>query len=190
MNSANLLIQKTGNWESQDLRRTKRKVPDKRKSSRQKNKVAKNKIETNQTTFTQTLRTSRRKRHRRHWRNQKKNTKDHKEERQLYKQRQREIIQKIDRQLTDSFGFVADLSHTLRHNLAFALTQVPLSLFLSQPINPSFHNLCIQNPPPDHAALLLNLGLNFCLHQHYTTDHSKLNIALKRFRRDFYTKVF
>ena len=162
----------------------------KEKHQTEKEKHRQNKVTKKQETFTNTPRTSRRKRQRYLRRQQKELTKDSTEEHQLYNQRKREIVEKINRQIIDEFGFVANPSHTLRHNLAYALTQVPLSLFLSQPLNPSFHNLCIQTQPPDNAASLLNLGLNFCLRQPFTTDTIKLNIALKRFRRDFYTKVF
>ena len=87
-----------------------------------------------------------------------------------------------------AYGFVADPTKSVRHNIAIRFTQYPVWLY-SQPRNRQCHNLCTALRPPSYFHLLLGLGLNFCPTPH-PTALSSINESLARFRRDYHTRIY
>ena len=88
------------------------------------------------------------------------------------------------------YGFVADLSLSVPHNVTNILSSMPLSLLYSLPSKLSCHNLCTTLQPPSGFKFLLGLGLNFCIADRRTTNHHATDTAIARFRKDFYTGIF
>ena len=83
---------------------------------------------------------------------------------------------------------MADLTKSIRHNLAIQVSQYPVWRY-QQPTNRLCHNLCTTLHPPSNYSFLLGLGLNFCPTPR-PTPFSTIEEVTTRFRRDFFTRVF
>ena len=89
-----------------------------------------------------------------------------------------------------SFGIYGDPSLSPMINLRNHVLSMSISSLESRISNAACHNLCTTATPPPLLQSLLGLGLKFCPRPVYTTSTDELSDSLRRFDRDFFTKVF
>ena len=91
-------------------------------------------------------------------------------------------ILKTRRFCFNKYGFAANPRKSLQQNIDIAHQSIPPHLLWTMPKNLSYHNLCNSENPPPLTAMLLGLGLKFCVQT--SQPPRQLTIAIQRLKRD------
>ena len=88
-----------------------------------------------------------------------------------------------------SYGFVADPTISLLHNITLVILDMPAWLYYARPQHIAYHNLCLPTfKVSPGLKSLLGLGLNFCPRPEFS--NKKSDVQLSRFYRDCNTHMF
>ena len=104
------------------------------------------------------------------------------------KNQEEQAIQAIENEIRLSFGFVADINKSDRHNAAIRLATMPTWWYFHRPVHMAFHDITTTIKPPANLRSLLGLGLKFVPTPRFT--NSDLTETLSRFERNLLVKAW
>jgi hypothetical protein len=113
------------------------------------------------------------------------------EQTERWKQTEQSLLSRVDRDLEEAFGFVADYRNTKRHNASIALATMPIWLYHSRTTRMAFHDLTSRLKPPKNLRSLLGLNLKFVPNPGRNKSWATIEKdIIPRFDRDLRVKVF
>jgi hypothetical protein len=101
---------------------------------------------------------------------------------------EKQVIKHKLRLIHLAYGFVANPSFSVNHNVFIQLQHMPAWYYFDRPTNLKFHDLTSVLSPPKNLQTLLRLGLKFCPSPSFS--HSSASKSLERFRKDLYCKTY
>ena len=105
-----------------------------------------------------------------------------------YEERQPNYIEQLiikigERDLHDTYGFIADPEKDIWQNVNIRLGNLTMTDYFNKILQSSYHNLCTYLTPPPGLGSLLGLGLKCCI-KYNTPLHDSLTNAIERMKRD------
>merc|ERR1712087_812587 len=112
-------------------------------------------------------------------------------EEKKFKEKERSVLTQVERNTFSSFGFVADISLTTKHNAYNHLSALTTWKCFNQPRNLAFHDLTSAISPPANLRSLLGLNLKFIPTPPHSASWSQFeSTSLARFNNDFKLKAW
>merc|ERR1711920_351963 len=112
-------------------------------------------------------------------------------EEKKFKEKERSILTQVERNMLSSFGFVADVSLTTKHNAYNHLSALAAWKCFNQPRSLAFHDLTSAISPSANLRSLLGLNLKFISTPPHSASWSQFeSTSLTRFNNDFKLKAW
>jgi len=100
-------------------------------------------------------------------------------------------LRAIEQKIKNAYGFIADPTKTVNHNVQIALQQMPIWYYFSRPTNFAFHDLTTTIKPPPGLHKILGLSLKFIPTPQKTHAWTDIQASTyDRFDRDLRVCIF